>query len=176
MVIRAINVGGHTVKMDRLKKLFGDLGLKDVRTFIASGNVIFRSPSKNIATLERKIENHLLKELGYEVATFVRTDTELATIAQHQAFGSTDGSPTIYVAFLHSKPGKESVKKLRTFRSRIDDFHINGAEVYWLCRKKMMDSDFSGAILEKTLGMPATLRNTTTVSKLVTLLSWEAKS
>jgi len=42
-LLRGINLGGHTVKMDRLKKLFEELGLKNVETFIASGNVIFES-------------------------------------------------------------------------------------------------------------------------------------
>ena len=49
--LSAINVGGHTVKMDLLCRLFEELGLKDVETFIASGNVIFRSPAKS-ASLE----------------------------------------------------------------------------------------------------------------------------
>jgi hypothetical protein len=74
--LRAINVGGHTVKMDQLRTLFEELGLKDVETFIASGNVIFRSPAKS-ASLESKIERHLHRALGYEVDTFIRTDGEV---------------------------------------------------------------------------------------------------
>jgi uncharacterized protein (DUF1697 family) len=169
--LRAINVGGRTVKMDRLKQLFEGAGFKDVRTFIASGNVIFHSPSKSIGAVERKIENHLQKALGYGVTTFVRTDADLKRIAEYDAFGATDGSPTIYVAFLHSEPGKEPGKKLMTFRSRIDDFHIHKSEIYWLCRKTISVSEFSPALLEKTLGMPATLRNSTTVRKLAALLT-----
>ena len=57
--LRAINVGGHTVTMDTLRGLFEGLGLDDVETFIASGNVIFTSPSKSIATLEPQIEARL---------------------------------------------------------------------------------------------------------------------
>jgi uncharacterized protein (DUF1697 family) len=63
--LRAINVGGHTVKMDYLRHLFETLGLSNVETFIASGNVIFDSPSRNTKTLEKKIERHLLEKLGY---------------------------------------------------------------------------------------------------------------
>src|SRR4030095_12804333 len=75
--LRAINVGGHIVKMDQLRKLFTQLGFTDVETFIASGNVLFTSPSKSGAALEAKIEKHLKAALGYEVATFVRTATEV---------------------------------------------------------------------------------------------------
>ena len=69
-LLRAINVGGHNVKMDRLRKLFESLGLSNVETFIASGNVIFDSLVESAETLEEKIERHLRESLGYEVATF----------------------------------------------------------------------------------------------------------
>ena len=68
--LRAINVGGHNVTMEKLRGLFEALGHKDVETFIASGNVIFASKSKDRGALERKIENSLRKSLGYEVTTF----------------------------------------------------------------------------------------------------------
>ena len=53
-----------------------------------------------------------------------------------------------------------------TFRTPIDDFHIHGREVYWLCRTRMSEFAFTGALLEKAIGMPATMRNTTTIRKL----------
>src|SRR5262245_61029712 len=84
--LRAINVGGHTVKMATLCELFEELGFTDVSTFIASGNVIFNAPGKNTAALEKKIETHLEKALGYEVKTFVRNLPELAALAAHKAF------------------------------------------------------------------------------------------
>jgi len=165
--LRAINVGGHTVKMDHLRSLFESLGFKEVQTFIASGNVIFQSPSKSPQTLERKIEVHLRKALGYDVATFIRSDAELSRIAEYKPFKDSDGEgSSMYVAFLHFQPEKESQKKLMAFRSKINDFHVHQTEVYWFCLKKMTESDFSGAVLEKTLGMSATLRNSTTVRKL----------
>ena len=71
--LRAINVGGHTVTMEELRRLFTSLGGKDVETFIASGNVIFNSRSRDIPALEHTIEQRLHAALGYEVATFVRT-------------------------------------------------------------------------------------------------------
>ena len=55
---------------------------------------------------------------------------------------------------------------MRSFTTEFDEFHIHGHEIYWLCRKKMSESEFSGALLEKVLGRPATLRNTTTVKKI----------
>ncbi|HXV86130.1 MAG TPA: DUF1697 domain-containing protein [Gemmatimonadales bacterium] len=63
--LRAINVGGHVVTMDRLRHLFGELGLDGVATFIASGNVVFRTGARNTAALERRIAPHLEDALGY---------------------------------------------------------------------------------------------------------------
>jgi uncharacterized protein (DUF1697 family) len=57
--LRAINVGGHTVRMAMLRALFEELGLDDVETFIASGNVVFSASAKNVPALERRIEQHL---------------------------------------------------------------------------------------------------------------------
>jgi hypothetical protein len=53
-----------------------------------------------------------------------------------------------------------------TFRTPIDDFHVHEREVYWLARRKISESTFSGALLEKTIGLPATVRNATTVKML----------
>ncbi len=168
-LLRAINVGGHTVKMDRLRFLFESLGLLNVETFIASGNVIFDSKSKNTKVLQKKIESYLLEILGYEVATFIRSTSELVDVARYKPFLAeeleTKGN-VLYIGFLDDLPSDEAREKLLDLASEVDDFHVCGREVYWLCRTKMSESRFSGAQLEKTFGMRATFRNSTTVKKI----------
>ena len=78
--LRGINVGGHRVKMDRLRELFEELGLEDVSTFIASGNVIFSADSGDVQSLRVKIEEGLAKGLGYDVPTFLRTPAQLSVL------------------------------------------------------------------------------------------------
>lgn len=165
-LLRGINLGGHTVKMDRLKKLFEELGLKNVETFIASGNVIFESASTNAAALEKKIAAHVEKSLGFPAATFLRTDHELARVLEHEALGDF-GAQSVYIAFLFEKPPKESHAKLMAHGTKSDQFHVNDREVYWVCRTHMSDSPFFRVGIEKALGMKATVRNATTVAKLV---------
>jgi uncharacterized protein (DUF1697 family) len=107
--------------------------------------------------------------LGYEVATFIRSMSELAEIAQYKPFADAEliaPGNTVYIAFVAARPGDAAKQKLRSFTTTFDEFHVNGREVYWLCRKKMSESEFSGAQLEKVLGRPATLRNSTTVKKI----------
>jgi uncharacterized protein (DUF1697 family) len=164
-LLRAINVGGHVVKMDQLRRAFEALAFSNVETFIASGNVIFESRARDSASLERKIEAHLRKELGYSVATFLRTPAEVAEVAQYDPFPQEKGG-TLYIAFLAGTPTADAAKSLLTFASDLDAFHVHNREIYWLVRHKLSESPFSGARLEKTLGLPATVRNVTTVRKL----------
>lgn len=168
--LRAINVGGHIVKMDQLRDFFTALGFINVETFIASGNVIFESRSKNSTALERKIENYLAKSIGYEVATFVRTFAELERINEYRPFSEAELNAqgnTLYVGFIADVPGKAAVQKVEALATDVDDLKISGREVYWLCRTTFSDTTISGAILEKTLGMKVTLRNINTIRRLV---------
>jgi uncharacterized protein (DUF1697 family) len=167
-LLRAINVGGHTVKMDHLRGLFEAVGVSNVETFIASGNVIFDSRSKDTAALERKIEKHLQETLGYEVKTFVRSVAELAAVANYQPFTEPlQGIHVLYIGFIADRPGDQAQQKLLSLAGESDAFNIHGRELYWLCRTRMSDSKFSGALAEKILGMRATFRNSTTIKKLV---------
>jgi uncharacterized protein (DUF1697 family) len=173
-LLRGVNLGGHTVKMDRLKKHFEELGFKKVETFIASGNVIFETASKGGAALEKKIAAHLEKSLGFPALTFLRSDRELAEVLEHDALGEPRPQ-SVYIAFLSATPSKEARARLMSFRSKTDDFHVNGREVYWLCKTHMSDSPFFRVGIEKALGTKATVRNATTVTKLVEKYPWKKK-
>ena len=166
--LRAINVGGHTVKMDRLRAIFESLDFANVETFIASGNVVFETTALDTAALETSIATALQAALGYEVATFVRTEAELARIAAHEAFPPSDlaAAQALNIAFLEGPLDAESVRKLMVLKTAIDDFAAHEREIYWLCLKKQSESTFSNAVLEKTLGRQSTLRGANTVQKM----------
>lgn len=177
--LRAINVGGHIVKMDVLRQHFEALGLKGVSTFIASGNVIFDAPADlasppdssptPLRTLELQIEAHLKQMLGYDVATFIRTAEEVVAVTRHKPFSDEDlANPDhyLYVSFTAAPLSDAAHQKLMALQTEADEFHAHGREVYWLCRKKISDSKITGKMLEKAIGMAATARNITTVQKL----------
>lgn len=169
-LLRAINVGGHTVEMVKLKKLFEKLSFTGVETFIASGNVIFDAPGARAgvasAALEKRIAVHLEKSLGYEVATFVRTPEELAATLAHRAFPKERAGSTLHIGFMGSPPAAAAAKQVLALTSDIDDFHVHGRELYWRCAGRFSDSVVSGPKLEKALGQPTTIRKITTVEKL----------
>lgn len=160
--LRAINVGGHVVRMDRLRALFEELGFDGVETYIASGNVVFESKARDAAKLEVKIAAHLESALGYPVATFLRTAAELAEAASREPFADREGA-TLYVGFLAKPLTKEQAKVVDGFTTPADSFALRGRELYWACRVKSMESDFSLARLERALKIEATFRNMNTV-------------
>lgn len=166
-LLRGVNLGGHTVKMDKLKKHFEELGFKKVETFIASGNVIFETPSKSGAALEKKIAAHLEKSLGFPARTFLRRDDELAAVLADHPFERGEGE-NLYIGFLSEAPPKAARASLMKYANADNEFHVNGREAYWFCRNKQMnESTFFRVGLEKALGLPVTVRNVTTISKLV---------
>ena len=167
--LRAINVGGHTVKMDRLRQLFEALGYRRVETYIASGNVLFEAPDADSDALKERIENALNEALGYQVSAFLRTAAELAAIASYASFqpGDLERAVAFNVAFLSAAPDEGAQRKLMALKTDIDDFHVHGREVYWLCSKRQSESTFSNAILERTTGQPSTLRGMNTLRKMI---------
>ncbi|MFC5523869.1 DUF1697 domain-containing protein [Polaromonas jejuensis] len=166
--LRAINVGGHNVSMEALRAHFEALGLANVETFIAGGNVIFTAPAKKLPTLATAIEKHLHTALGYEVRTFIRSMPEVAAIARYQPFPASqlEAAGTLNVAFLAEPLSAEAQKTLMSLKTDIDDFHVQGREVYWLCRKKQSESKFSNALLERALKLQATFRGINTLKRL----------
>lgn len=165
-LLRGINLGGHNVKMVRLKGLFEELGYKNVETFIASGNVIFESASKSVPAMEKKIAAHIEKSLGFPALTFLRTDEELATVLEHKACAEL-GARALYIGFLTDPLSKESHANIMKHSTKSDEFHVRGREVYWLCRTGMSDSPFFRIGIEKAAKVKATVRNVATIAKLV---------
>lgn len=164
--LRGINVGGHKVKMDELRRLFESLDLDEVATFIASGNVVFESDD-GAKGLEARIEEHLSEALGYDVPTFLRTDAEVARIAEHEPFPDLEDGGTSYVAFLGRRPPAAARRAVAALSNDIDRLAVQNREIYWHIRGGLMDSTLGTAGLEKALGsVPTTLRNVNTVRRL----------
>jgi uncharacterized protein (DUF1697 family) len=168
-LLRAINVGGHTVKMDRLRALFEALGFTHVETFIASGNVVFEAGAAKTETLEKKIERHLAESLGYPVDTFVRTLDDLAAIAACQPFAPeqhADPANNLYILFLRSAPSAAEARSIVDCGTDVDTFAVRGRELYWLRRTNLSDANHPPPPFEKHLNQSGTLRNSTTVRRM----------
>ncbi|HYX20252.1 MAG TPA: DUF1697 domain-containing protein [Thermoanaerobaculia bacterium] len=165
--LRAINVGGHSVPMANLRRLFEEAGGSDAETVIASGNVVFAS-SRSAAGLERRLSSHLEDRLGYAVAAFVRTPDEVAAISARWPFSSADAPRDlgVYVGFLHREPDAAARRRVLGLGTAEDALAFHGRELYWGRRGRFSDSKITGAAIERALGAPTTIRNTTTIRRI----------
>lgn len=158
--LRAINVGGRVVRMETLKEIISSIGLADVETFIASGNVIFTAGSGKTATLENKIERALRSTLGYDVDAFLRTPAELAKVL--------DAVPSaVQVAFTREALTAAGKAQLVNFDTASDAFTAVGREIYWTLTTKPSESAFVSSKMEKLLNVRLTWRNMNTVRRLL---------
>ena len=98
--LRAINVGGHTVTMERLRGLFGELGLEGVRTYIQSGNVFLTTEETDRAALTARIERHLEAALGYAVPTELCTVGEVEAIVDADPYAGVEVTPEVRLCVL----------------------------------------------------------------------------
>ena len=166
--LKAINVGGHVVTMDRLRRLFEEMGFTGAETFIASGNVTFESGSRDVATIERVIASRLEVTLGYPVPAFVRTGAELAAIADGVPFPAkaVARAQLINVGFMTAPLGREALAAMRGYNTDLDTFACTGREFWWMSRTNMSASPFFKVRFERVFKADVTFRKLTTVRKL----------
>jgi len=168
--LRGINVGGRTVKRSDFVPPFEAAGFTGVETFIASGNVIASTDSRaKAAVLETAVERELKSALGFDVATFLRTDGELGAIASYDPFPDVDrdDAHALHVTILRSAAPEDLRKSLLAAANDEDRFAFHNREFYWLRHGRMTDTTLPPAVVRKlSVGGEGTARNMTTMRKL----------
>jgi uncharacterized protein (DUF1697 family) len=156
--------------MPELKKLFEDLGFKEVQTYIQSGNVIFRSDENAFVNdLSLTIELAIKQTFGYAVPVVIRTPQELAGVMNSNPFHHPDGTlkDNIYVTFLEKEPLPGYVDKINPFDYKPDRFFVQGREIYIDCAAGYGTTRLSNTFFENKLKVRATTRNWKTVITLL---------
>ena len=170
-LLRGINVGGNKlIKMKELTRIFTDAGLKNVRTYIASGNVIFESGSANTAALNRRIEKALQKALGYDVTVVLRTLSEIESIVNRNPFRKYEASKDVMlcVVFLANEPTTKPKLPLVSLTENLEVFEVaEGTACVVSRRKKTGWFGFPNNFVEKQLSVAGTTRQWSSVKKLL---------
>lgn len=173
--LRAVNVGGRTiVKMNDLKQAFSLAGCERVRTYIQSGNIVFDAPKRSVAEIIRRLQTRLREVLGREATVVLRTLREVESTVKRNPFKKpkADTDAKLYVAFLSRKPLRKPRFPLMSPKERLEAFQLRNLEVFIVSRRKKNGMyGFPNNFIEKELGVPATTRNWSTVTKLVALSS-----
>ena len=175
-LLRGVNVGGRgKVSMQDLRALFESLGMRDVATYVQSGNVVFRTTKSDSNRLRKAIEEKILAELSMELTVLIRSAAELEAVLRDNPFSGRTADDTTHVTFLAERPSASKLAELAdipdaTKRSFGDDkFMVSGAEptlVYVLCPGGYGKTKLNNTFFEKRLGVGATTRNWRTVTKL----------
>jgi uncharacterized protein (DUF1697 family) len=166
-LLRGINIGPRQrVSMPELRELIEGLGYTDVQTLVQSGNVVFTARAKP-ATLEKKLEEEIEKQLGVDPKVVVRTRDELAAAIEANPFDVPKDPKNLHVTFLSSEPDTAAVKKLSEAHVAPDELVFAGREIYILYAKGMGRSELAKQLGRAKLGVAATDRNWNTVTKLL---------
>jgi uncharacterized protein (DUF1697 family) len=168
-LFRGINVGGHhRIKMNELKNLYETLGLKDVQTYIQSGNVVFTSDDADTTRVQQQLEESVVQTFGFHVEIIVRTADELQDIIAKNPFQGQQNkeSQWVVVMFLATMPDKTAQENLLKAYDGPEEIFFSGKEVFLYYTDGIGRSKLSNNFLEKKLKTVGTARNWNTVLQL----------
>ena len=174
VLLRGINIGSRNrIAMPALREALADASFDDVRTYLQSGNVVLSSRAAP-KTVARKCEAVIADRFGLEIAVVVRTRNELAEVVRRNPLGDVAKDPKRYqVSFLSAKPAAGVVRKLEALAAGGERLVASGRELYAWHPKGVARSKLWAALAGRGLGVTATARNWTTVTKLLELADAE---
>lgn len=172
-LVRGINVGGRArLSMNELRSMLADLGLRDVETYLQSGNVVFESGDRPVTELDARIESAIAETFGLQVRVILRVRKDLVAVTRSHPYLDAEADPSrIHVVFLEATPDADRVDALDPDRSPPDEFAVIGREIYLRYPNGQGRSKLSLDYFERVLGMAGTARNWNTVTKLLEMLS-----
>ncbi|HET6527282.1 MAG TPA: DUF1697 domain-containing protein [Balneolaceae bacterium] len=165
-LLRGINVGGHNkLPMKELVQLLEDLGLHNVKTYIQTGNVAFKS-EKDSAKLAESIKAAIEKDYGFAPHVLVLTFNEFQKAMTSNPFPEAEAEPkTLHLYFLDREPENPDLESLESIKKDSERFILKN-KTFYLHAPEGVGRSKLAAKVEKVLGVPATARNWRSVGKI----------
>ena len=155
--------------MPKLRSALEDAGFENVATYVQSGNVVLSS-NDSAAKVARGVERLIKNEFGLEIPVVVRTRAQLAAVVKRNPLGKVAKDPKRYqVSFLEKKASISLMRKLEEVAAPTERVVAEGREIYAWHPEGVARSKLWAALAGKGLGVTATARNWTTVTKLLEL-------
>jgi uncharacterized protein (DUF1697 family) len=166
-MLRGVNVGGNILKMEWLRGACEEIGLRDVRTYVQSGNIVFTSPWA-AAKLARTLKPTIDAQTRLPVTVVIRDAAEMAGIVAGNPFVKQKGVDVakLHVTLLEKVPVKPALDRLSALAGSRDEFRMAGSEIYLHCPINYGETKLSNTAIEKVFGVGATTRNWKTVTTL----------
>jgi uncharacterized protein (DUF1697 family) len=168
-LLRGINVGAHKrMKMEQLRQTFEAMGFDKVKTYIQSGNVVFKTAKISTSALSNKIEERILKDFGFSVSVVSRTADEMAAATASNPFLKERGidPEKLHVTFLSEALRSAALTKLAELTVAPDQLRCLGKEIYFYLPNGTAESLLMKKPLDRLLGVVITTRNWRTVDQL----------
>jgi uncharacterized protein (DUF1697 family) len=169
-MLRGVNLGGNKkIKMEALRALCTSLGCEDVKTFINSGNVVFRTKQRSPERLGKGIEDAIEEEAGFRAGVVLRSTAEMRKVLVNNPFAKRKGIEPgkLLVNFLADAPSSDTAKKLEALDTAPDELYVRGREMYIYFPNGQGQSKLKWSPIDKLLNMTFTGRNWNTTTKLL---------
>jgi uncharacterized protein (DUF1697 family) len=170
-LLRGINVGGHRrVPMAELRALLTERGLKDVRTVIQSGNVVFESSHRSAERAAEPVKEAIHSGFGHDVDVVMRTKHEFDDVVLNDPFaGDTPADMRVNVAFMEDAPPAAVARALESLDGGPERVRVIGRELYWLRLPNYNETVYTQAVFDRHLGKAVTVRNLDVVKRIAAL-------
>ncbi|CAN5512463.1 DUF1697 domain-containing protein [soil metagenome] len=167
-LLRGVNVGGNPLQMDWLRGACEGLGLKDVRTYVQSGNLIFHS-SLGAVKLAGAIKAEIDAHARLPVTLIIRNAMEIAGVVAGNPFLKQAGVDLtkLHVTFFNKPPENPRRDKLEVLAGDRDAYRLAKSEMFLHCPVNYGQTKLSNTAIEKVLEVGATTRNWKTVTTLL---------
>lgn len=159
------------MKMEALRGVYESLRLENPQTYLQSGNVVFETRDRDLASLARRIESGIEQHFGFRSDVIIRTASELRSVIAKNPFAARSNiEPSkLLVTFLAGDCGKEAQQNLLSVKTESEEMRIDGRELYIYFPLGMGRSKLSPALIEKKLKATGTGRNWNTVTNLLAM-------
>jgi uncharacterized protein (DUF1697 family) len=166
-MLRGVNVGGNSLKMEALRRGCEDIGLREVRTYVQSGNIVFTS-RLSAPRLALALKTMVDAQTRLPVTVVIRSAAEMAAIVASNPFLKQKEFDVnkLHVTFLDKAPAKPALDRLDALAGTRDQYRLHGSELYLNCPINYGETRLSNSAIEKVLGVSATTRNLKTVTTL----------
>ena len=170
-MLRGVNVGAHNrVKMDDLRALYKSLKFEDPRSYVQSGNILFRTKENPTPELAKKIQAAIARKCGCNPDVILRTTAEFNRVIEGNPFSKRrDVEPgKLLVSFLSGEPGPEAQSTIAKLNeTHKEELHLKGRELYIYFPDGAGKSKLPWSSLEKLFKVTGTARNWNSVTKML---------
>jgi uncharacterized protein (DUF1697 family) len=169
-MLRGVNVGAHNrIKMDALREVYASLKVRQIQSYVQSGNVIFQAKEKNPAALAKKIQNAIERAFGFRPEVILRSTDELRkAIAANPFAGRRDVEPgKLLITFLAADPGDDGRAAIASLKDYPEELHLKGRELYIYFPDGSGKSKLPWSKVEKLFKTQGTARNWNSAMKML---------